>query len=502
MRWSIGRKLAAGFALPLAILAAVGAVAYHTVSRLDESSRSVEHAHDILEGVAEIRATFAAAEAEQRGFLISGREEFLSRFEADRARIPAILKRLGEGIADPDQQRRLAALRPLIDAKLDRLRRRVEMRRTRDLEAVEAALPTEEGQRFTDQIREATQELDREEREILHARSAENQSRSRATQAVILWGTVLGFVLVSLAGFFITRGITGPIEAGMQGMASSASEILAATTQQASGTQEAAAAIQETTTTVQEVKQTAELSSQKARAVAELVGRTSQASQEGHRAAEETLAGMREAKVRMEGIAQRVLGLSEQGQAIGEIIVTVNDLTEQSNLLAVNAAIEAAKAGEAGRGFAVVASEVKALAEQSKQATGHVRKILGEIQRATQAAVLATEQGVKASEAGEGLARRAGEAIHLLTESLTEASQAAQQIQATAQEQAVGVDQVALAMDNIRQVSTQNMAATRQMERAARDLNELAQRFKVLVAGSREGDEGPRGFAGEALARQ
>ncbi|HUG54480.1 MAG TPA: methyl-accepting chemotaxis protein [Vicinamibacteria bacterium] len=499
MRWSIGRKLAAGFALPLVILAAVGAVSYHTVNRLAESRRVVERTHDILENLSALDATTAAAEAAQRGYLITGAEQFLAPFEANVARVPAIQKRLGEQIADPDQQRRLSALGPLLDAKLDRLRKRVDLRRTRGLDAVEASLPTAEGKTLTDQLRDSIGELDREQRDILKAQSAENESLSRATRAVILWGAVLGFVLVSVAGFFITRGITGPIETGLQGMASSASEILAATTQQASGTQEAAAAIQETTTTVQEVKQTAELSSQKARAVAELVGRTSQASQEGHRAAEDTLTGMREAKVRMEGIAQRVLGLSEQGQAIGEIIVTVNDLAEQSNLLAVNAAIEAAKAGEAGRGFAVVASEVKALAEQSKQATGQVRKILGEIQRATQAAVLATEQGVKASEAGESLARRAGETIHVLSESLSEAAQAAQQIQVTAQEQAVGVDQVALAMDNIRQVSTQNMAATRQMERAARDLNELAQRFKVLVAGS-QAEERPVGFGREAVA--
>ena len=81
-------------------------------------------------------------------------------------------------------------------------------------------------------------------------------------------------------------------------------------------------------------------------------------------------------------------------------------------------------------------------------------------------------------------ARRTGEAIHALTESLSDAAQAAQQIFVTAQEQSVGVDQVGLAMDNIRQVATQNMAATRQVERAARDMNVLAQQFKALVTGA------------------
>jgi methyl-accepting chemotaxis protein len=186
----------------------------------------------------------------------------------------------------------------------------------------------------------------------------------------------------------------------------------------------------------------------------------------------------------MEAIAERILALSEQGQAIGEIIASVNDLAEQSNLLAVNAAIEAARAGEAGKGFAVVAAEVKALAEQSKQATAQVRGILNEIQRATQAAVMAAEQGVKASEAGVGTAAKVGDAIRLLTESVTESAQAAQQILVSAQQQAAGMDQIALAMQNIQQASTQNMASTRQVERAAQDLNELAGRLKALVAAS------------------
>jgi methyl-accepting chemotaxis protein len=94
---------------------------------------------------------------------------------------------------------------------------------------------------------------------------------------------------------------------------------------------------------------------------------------------------------------------------------------------------------------------------------------------------MAAEQGVKASEVGAAVAARAGEAIRLLAESLTESAQAAQQILVSAQQQAAGVDQVALAMQNIREASTQNMASTKQMERAAQDLNALAGRLKSLV---------------------
>ena len=97
----------------------------------------------------------------------------------------------------------------------------------------------------------------------------------------------------------------------------------------------------------------------------------------------------------MANIAETILALSEQTQQIGDIIATVNDIADQSNLLALNAAIEAARAGEAGKGFAVVAGEVRSLAEQSRQATAQVKEILGDIQKATNTAVMVTEEGTK-----------------------------------------------------------------------------------------------------------
>ena len=131
---------------------------------------------------------------------------------------------------------------------------------------------------------------------------------------------------------------------------------------------------------------------------------------------------------------------------------------------------------EEGKGFSVVAQEVKSLAEQSKQATTQVRGILGDIQKATSNAVQATEQGGKAVEAGVSQSARAGESIHALTENIAHAAQAATQIAATSQQQFVGVDQVTLAMDNIKTASTQTVASTRQAEAAAQQLQETTAR--------------------------
>jgi len=277
------------------------------------------------------------------------------------------------------------------------------------------------------------------------------------------------------------RSQTLAIQEGINVLAAAAGEILSSTAQIASGAAETATSVNETTVTVEEVKQTTQLSTQKARNVADGAQRALVVSQQGRKSVEDTVQGMSRIREQMETVAESIVSLSEQSQAIGEIIATVNDLAEQSNLLAVNAAIEAAKAGEHGKGFAVVAQEVRSLAEQSKQATAQVRTILNDIQKATNAAVMATEQGSKAVEAGEKQSVEAGEAIRVLSESIAESASATSQIAASSQQQMVGMDQVAMAMENIKGASTMSVTSSQQTEQSAQNLHELGQKLKHLV---------------------
>ena len=295
-------------------------------------------------------------------------------------------------------------------------------------------------------------------------------------------GDELGIMMQSVKGMIKTlKEQIGEITEGVSILASSSNEILVSTSQLASGAVESATGISETMTTVEEVRQAARLSAEKAKIVADSAQRVVQVSQTGKNAVDNTVTTMLHIRDQMEAIAQTILQLSEQSQAIGGIIATVTDLADQSNLLAVNAAIEAAKAGEQGRGFVVVAQEIKSLAEQSKQATTQIRAILTEVQKATNVAVLATEKGTKAVDGGVKQSAQTGEAVKILAETSMEASQVATQIAASSQQQVVGMDQIGVAMTNINQAGAQKASAMKQSEIAAKSLNELGQKLRKIV---------------------
>ena len=162
----------------------------------------------------------------------------------------------------------------------------------------------------------------------------------------------------------------------------------------------------------------------------------------------------------------------------------VNDIAEQTNVLALNAAVEASRAGEHGKGFAVVASEVKSLAEQSKKATAQVRQILGEIQQATNSAVLSTEQGTKAVTEASDVVAQAGATINTLTQTLSESSRSAKQISASAAQQATGVTQLKEGIDNINRVTKENIVALQQIEQSAQSLREVGEELARLSSHS------------------
>jgi methyl-accepting chemotaxis protein len=176
-----------------------------------------------------------------------------------------------------------------------------------------------------------------------------------------------------------------------------------------------------------------------------------------------------------------VVTLSEQSQAIDEIVSSVQDLADQSNLLAVNASIEAARAGDQGRGFAVVSQEIKTLADQSKNATDQIRTILDDTRKWVSTVVMATEQGTKAVESGVEQSVLAGESIKSLVDRVASSAQEATVIAASTDEQLAGIEQASSAMVQIEKAMHQNLEGTSQVEVAAKKLESLGNTLNELV---------------------
>lgn len=259
-------------------------------------------------------------------------------------------------------------------------------------------------------------------------------------------------------------------------------EILASTQQQAAATAEQAAAVQQANATMTEISQSGAQISERARQVATAAEATSSASASGLQSVRNTTQIMDSIREQAEAVATNVISLSEKTQAIGQIITTVNDIAEQSHLLALNAAIQAAVAGEQGRSFSVVANEMKNLAAQSKQATVQVRGILGDIQKGITTSVMLTEEAVKRADSGRQQANVADQTIRKLTESVEESVRAFQQIVGGSGQQQIGFEQVTHAFRNISVATQQTATSTKQSEKAASNLSSLAQELRSAVA--------------------
>ncbi|AKQ70694.1 type IV pilus biogenesis protein PilJ [Myxococcus hansupus] len=541
---SIGNRIAFGFGLSLLMLLLVAGVSFQGANQLTTSTSGLLKAHENFRIIREVRALLMDAESGQRGFILTGDESYLVPYREAVAALQSDMQRLRDAMADhPNQRSRLNRLEPIVTQRLNRLDEGIRLRRDQGLEAGAKFIQTGQGREVMLQLRQVIDEMLVAEQE----RWDEHATAAREMAQRILWvlgiGTALGLLIVGAGSYIITRGITEPLRALMEGaqqlgrgklehripvkgsdettelarafndmaekrqqnedqlekeseqrehtlrtvaefvnqLAGASSEILSSTTEQVAGAQEQGSAVTETVSTIEEITKTSEEAAGRARAVSDSARHAEEVGRSGRRAVEEAVGAMGSVREQVESIASRILALAEQAQAIGDIITTVNDISEQTHMLALNASIEASRAGEHGRGFAVVASEVKALADQSKKATGQVRQILGQIQKATHGAVMTTEEGTKSVAAATRVVSEAGSNIQTLSDLLAQASLTAAQIAASANQQATGIGQIRQAMHDVNQATQQALISSRQTERAMQDLNGMGQKLKGLL---------------------
>ena len=257
---------------------------------------------------------------------------------------------------------------------------------------------------------------------------------------------------------------------------STSNELLAATQVQSTEIQNANAAVLEMASSMKTVSSSALESARVAHASLE-------AAQKGSIAVSNSISGMNEIRSQIQETSKRIKRLGESSQEIGEIVELISDITEQTNVLALNAAIQAASAGEAGRGFSVVAEEVQRLAERSGEATKQIAAIVKTIQTDTHDAVAAMEYSTQGVVEGAKLSDAAGQALNEISSVSQDLARLIEAISSDTQEQADIATQVADSMQDILRITGQTTTSTQQTAVSIGELTELAVELKGSVSG-------------------
>ncbi|MBP1120079.1 methyl-accepting chemotaxis protein [Pseudomonas syringae] len=269
-------------------------------------------------------------------------------------------------------------------------------------------------------------------------------------------------------------------------LASAAEELNAVTDESARGLvqqndeiEQAATAVNQMTSAVEEVARNATSTSQASRSAATSAG-------DGRDLVQETVSAIERMSGDVQGTAELIISLANESRDIGKVLDVIRGLADQTNLLALNAAIEAARAGEAGRGFAVVADEVRALAHRTQQSTSEIERMISSIQTGTEQAVSSMRNSTERAESTLNIAKGAGQALNTINSAVEEINERNMVIASAAEEQAQVAREVDRNLVNIRDLSAQSTnganqtsAASTELSRLAIDLNGMVARFAL-----------------------
>jgi CHASE3 domain sensor protein len=481
--WTVGKKLAASFGLAALTLMVIAVVSYRNTSRLIENDAWVAHTYQVRTELADLLSDLKDAETGQRGYLITGDESYLAPYQSSLAAVKSTLGDVRRLTSDnPDQQRRLSAISPLIDAKLAELKQTIDLRRTAGFDAALKVVVTNAGKTYMDQMRSITAEADQEERDLLKLRSEEARASADMTMAIILWGGLLGTLVVGGIGWLIARSLSQQIGSAVGLVRSSSTELQAAANQQANGAKEQAAAMTEISTTISELLATSRQIAESAQRVAQNAEQTASAARSGHGTVDMTHESISGIRRQVDQIVSHMLELGKKSQEVGAVLDIVSELAEQTNILAINATIEAAGAGEAGKRFAVVADEIRKLADRVGGSTKEVRTLIDDVRSAVNTTVMATETGSKAVDAGSRQFGDVASAFKQIAGLVSTATDAAREIELSTKQQSSAVEQVNLAIASVTQASMetetsagQTLQTVSQMAVLSKDLLRIIQ---------------------------
>jgi methyl-accepting chemotaxis protein len=278
----------------------------------------------------------------------------------------------------------------------------------------------------------------------------------------------------------LRKFVTEIREAALQ-LSTSSAEVLAAATQNESSTSAQASAIHETTATMEELKGASHQIAENAQMVAAIAEQTLSGGRQGEGAIKAFMQSMEKVRHNAVEVDDAIAKLSKRVERIGTVVEVIDEIADRSDLLALNAALEGAKAGEAGRGFSIVAAEMRRLAENVMESTKEIKNLITEIREATHAAKDASDGNKREAAEGEKLGGNAMQNVTGILAGIQETSDAARVIHLATQQQRTATEQVVQSMAEIEEVTRQAQTGSKQATGAAAELTKLAERLAELV---------------------
>jgi len=473
--WTFGRKVGSGFAVTIIALIVIGLTGLRSARTMIANDERVAHTHLVRRQLTELLAQLVNAETGQRGFVITAKDEFLEPYTAALVSVEkthAELRRLT--IDNPNQTRRIDDMHPLIDGKLAELKRTIELRRASTFEATVALIAGGEGKQIMDKIRTIITAMDQEESSLLETRARDSESSAETTRLVIEWGSIGAILLTVIVGWLITSSLSTQIGSAVRHIQSSSTELQAASNQQATGAREQATAMAEIATTINELLATSRQIAESAKRVSQIAGQTATAARTGETTVTRGHEATTTVRKQVDLIVGHMLELGKKSQQVGTVLDIVSELAEQTNILAINATIEAAGTADGGRRFGVVADEIRKLADRVAASTKEIRGMVEEVRSAVNTTVMATEAGSKAVDVSTAQVLDMATAFRQISSLVGTTTDAAREIELSTKQQATAVEQVNLATTTAAGAMRETEASATQILQTASQLADLS----------------------------
>lgn len=432
---TLRKRILLGYVVPLLLMLGVALAVYANAQTLKRISNSVDQSHSILEQMRGAHRDLVAIQRSTRGYILLKNDASAEGYAAARSQLQKRFESLERDVVDPAQRENLR--------RFSDFSKRMNALEQEYFDLVNAGKASKAVELFKagksmdlgGEIDAVAADMEKRESEIVAARREEETRAMAQLIAVAVGATALALILALVLGAWIADRISRSIGQAIADMSSSSTEI--------------AAAVSETTSTVEELGASSRQSASQAESVADAAKQSLDVTQDGIRLANQVSASMTGMKQKVGLVAEQILRLSEQAGQIGSIAKVVGELAGETNMLALNAAVEAARAGEHGKGFAVVAAEVRKLADQSRKSAERANALVGEIQKATNAAVMVTEEGSATAERVAGIIDATIAAFGSISTTTSGVSVSMQQLLLNSRQQASALGQVTEAMKSL-----------------------------------------------------